>query len=589
MRIVKALITKALREIFSQITDKKIPVSLEIPSDLSHGDYTTTVALQVFKRINVPFSSPFSLAQEVAKQLEEFSLKGIEKVEAVKPGFINFWVSKEELLRNLELQRSLKSLTGGDSLSGKKIMVEFADPNPFKEFHIGHLYSTIVGESICRLLESQGAEVRRVTYQGDVGLHVAKSIWGIMQKLEIAQKQPDGWLTINHGEATKKLKDVEKKEKNKRATFLGEAYALGARKYEEDGVVKNQIHTLNKKIYFREDPIINEIYDKGRQWSIDYFEGIYQRLGSTFTKNYFESEAGKKGIEIVRQHIKDGIFEEHSGAVVFRGEKYGLHTRVFINSLGLPTYEAKELGLAPAKYKDYHYDQSLIITGNEVNEYFNVLLTVLSLIDADLAAKTKHIAHGMVRLPQGKMSSRTGNVLTGEWLLEEAIKRAGILTKAKNVLSGADASVHVPEQVAIGAVKYAFLKNRIGADIAFSFDESVSFEGNSGPYIQYTYARTQSILSQPLAQEEKMDEINHDELLLLRKLYQFPLLVGHAAATYAPHGICGYLFDLAQAFNNYYQKYRIREVSFRLSLTAAVGNVLALGLTFLGIAAPKRM
>lgn len=499
--------------------------------------------------------------------------KYVQKIEVAGPGFLNFYLSTEELSKGMQ-----KVLDGQEKIaptpkySDKKVMVEFTDPNPFKELHIGHLFSNAVGESLSRLIASQGATVRRVCYQGDVGLHVAKAIFG-MQKM-----MNDKGLMI---------KDLEGKPLVERARFLGESYAMGAKAYEEDEAAKAEMNGLNKKIYDRTDPEINELYDKGRKWSLEQFETIYKRLGTKFDGYYFESEVGKYGIEFVRAHI-GSVFEESEGAVIFPGKKHGLHNRVFINSLGLPTYEAKELGLAPTKYKDWQYDESIIVTGNEINDYFRVLLKALSLINPELASKTVHIGHGMLKLKGGKMSSRLGNVLLGEWLLDEA--------KRQISAQYADMDEATAEMVAVAAVKYSLLKSGIGKDVVFDFDESISFEGNSGPYLQYTYARTRSVLSKAQntveSSMQNVESMEKEELELLRKLYHFEGIVEQSAADLAPHTLATYLFELAQLFNNFYQKHKIigsEQEVLRLALTEATGSVIKKGLDLLGIQSPEHM
>ena len=487
----------------------------------------------------------------------------------------------------------------------QKIIVEFTDPNPFKEFHIGHLYSNVVGESLSRLLESQGAHVWRVTYQGDVGLHVAKAIYGlfnivISNEVRDLLKEKDFSQELEMT-SNEMLKQVQHDALQKKVQLLGKAYAFGAKAYEEDPKAKEEIHAINKKVYDKSDPEINELYKKGRQWSLEYFETIYTRLGTTFVNNYFESEAGPIGIALVKEHIKDKVFKESEGAIIFEGEKYGLHNRVFINSLGLPTYEAKDMGLPSRKYKDFPYDLSIIITAHEQSDYFKVVLKALSLISPELAAKTMHIAHGMVRLPSGKMSSRTGNVLTGEWLLDETKKHIGNTYK--------EIDPETAEKVAVAAVKYALLKSGIGRDTIFDISESISFEGNSGPYLQYTYARTRSVLAKVKTQKSKLkssmqnskvDDVLHitnymlqdEEKTLARLLYRFSDVVDESASKMAPNTLCTYLFNLAQEFNFFYQKCPIlgsEKEALRLGLTKATGTVLEQGLYLLGIQAPERM
>ena len=593
---LKPQIKKALKALNLPPVD----ITLEHPADEAHGDYATNVALKLHQQLHkhearstkhekISQPATYKTPREIAKAIAdyfEFRISDfgfLHKVEVAGPGFINFWLSEhfllEEMKRILDLGEKYGESTSG---KGKNILLEFTDPNPFKEFHIGHLYSNIVGESLARLLEATGATVKRANYQGDVGLHVAKALFGLLQ-IPNAKLQIQKW---------------EKKTLEERVKILGQAYAVGVRAYEKDKAAKKRIEDLNRKIY-ELDSEIQELYNKGREWSLEYFETIYKRLGTAFDFFYFEREAGKVGLELVKQHLMDGIFEESQGAIVFPGEKHGLHTRVFVNSQGLPTYEAKDLGLAPTKFRDFAYDESIIITDNEVDEYFRVVLKALTLINPDLGQKTKHISHGMVRLPGGKMSSRTGDVITGEWLLDEAKRRVmEIIQKAGSL----DKSIQdsVAEMVGMGAVKYALLKSNIGRDIAFDFKESVSLEGNSGPYLQYAYARARSVLSQAKNPTFKVGsfkgiQLNAEELGVLRWIYRYPEAVDLAAKEFAPNVICGYLYELAQRFNSFYNKHRILQAKekevreFRMQVTTAVSQVLSNGLFLLGIGAPQKM
>ncbi len=568
---ISEVVNEALRK-----TGIKEKAELQHPTNPEHGDYSTSVALKCSKQLN---KTPLVLAQEIAKNINKNDI--LEKVEVLKPGFINFWLSKKYLLEELnEIKKSANKYGNSSALKSKKIIVEFTDPNPFKEFHVGHLYSNIVGESLARLFESQGAILKRANYQGDVGLHVAKAIWGMQQKM---QKEK---LT---------LEQLSKKTLEERINFMGSAYALGTTSYETDKQAKTEITLLNKKIYDL-DPTIKNLYERGRQWSLDYFEQIYSRLGTKFDFYYFEQEVGKKGLEIVKQFLKKNIFTESKGAVIFKGEKYGLHTRVFINTLGLPTYEAKDLGLAIIKHHDFPYDLSIILTGSEIKEYFKVVLKALEIINPDLCKKTYHLTHGMVRLPEGKMSSRTGNIVTGVWLLDEAHKKAWNkiqeTTKTKIEKS-------VAETVGAGAIKYAFLKNGIGKNIEFNLEESINFEGNSGPYLQYTFVRCQSLLKKagttnPTIKQWDNGIINPEENNLLRLLAKFPEVVAEACEKFSPNILCNYLFELAQAFNLFYQKHQILKAeedvkNFRLMLTIAVGQVIKNGLYLLGIGTVEQM
>jgi arginyl-tRNA synthetase len=565
---IKNEISLVLKDLLKKITKEQVKFLVEKPENENFGDYSSNIALVTARILK---KNPFDFSCELVKELNNLSseLQNIDKIEAVKPGFVNFWISEKYLKSKLkEINEEKEKYGNGKSLRNKKIMVEFTDPNPFKEFHIGHLYNNTVGESVSRLLEVMGADLKRANYQGDVGMHVAKALYGI-QNSKI------------------RIEDLEKKHLREKIKILGEAYALGAKVYEEDEEKKEEIEQLNKKIYDK-DPTVVALYEKGRQWSLEYFENVYKRLGTKFDFYYFESEVGVNGLKLVKEYLEKDIFEKSQGAVIFPGKKYGLHDRVFINSLGLPTYEAKDLGLALKKYKDFKYDRSISITGNEIIGYFKVILEALKQIDPEIALKIKHLPHGMVRLPTGKMSSRSGNILTGEWLLDETKK----LLKSKFK----EMSEDTLEKVTVGSVKYALLKNSLGHDVEFDFEESINIQGNSGPYIQYTFARTQSVLEKTKNEislaRPRPAKLEAEEISLLRALNKFPELVGQAGEKFAPNILCNFLFDLAQKFNLFYQKCKIigsDQENFRLELTTGVGQVIKNGLNLLGISAPEKM
>ena len=575
MDLVK-IIKQAVDKVVDDLGLEKVDHIVEHPVDMEHGDYACNVGMKGFDRVKDKFKSPRELAEAIVGKLKaDKNLKKIvSEIKVAGPGFINISIQTSVLVSLME------GLLNGGREKGElkgKVMVEFTDPNPFKEFHIGHLYSNIVGESLSRIFEAQGVEVKRANYQGDVGMHVAKSIWG-MKKLMI--------------ENDIDLNSLNKKSSKERQKFMGQAYVLGASAYEKDKNVKKEIEELNKKIY-ELDEEIKELYEKGRKWSLEYFEMIYQRLGTKFDYYFFEREVGEEGLKIVKKAFEKGVFEKSEGAVVYKGEKDGLHTRVFINKMGLPTYEAKDLGLAVIKYDKFKYDWSYNVTGNEINEYFKVVLAVLKKINVELWKKTRHIGHGMVRLPEGKMSSRTGKIMTGEWLLDEAKKQAlKIMEKSK--LTDKDEAA---EMIGKAAVKYALLRNSIGQDIVFDFASSVSFEGNSGPYLQYTYARTRSVLSKARLQGQtlKVENLSKEEMVLLRTMYKFTEVIEEAAKELAPSNIASFLYDLAQKYNGFYNKHSIlkaktkEDKQFRLKLTEVTAEVIKKGLYLLGIEAPEKM
>jgi len=546
-------------------------VDLDIPSSLDHGDWSTNIALKISKELG---KNPREIAEGIVEDLKRSEIAHqFSKIEIAGPGFINFYLSEDALGSVLQEILNKRELYGqGNVYEGKKVMVEFTDPNPLKEFHIGHLYSNTVGESLARLFEAQGAEVWRVCYQGDVGLHVAKAIYGIEQLLEVESLVLD---------------DVAQKDLVTRAKFLGQAYALGATLYESENGAKEKIVEINKKIYDK-DPEFYSIYEITKKWSLEYFDSLYRRLGTEFKRYYFESEAATRGMMIVRENMNK-VFVNDQGSVIFPKEKSGLHTRVFVNSQGLPTYEAKELGLAPWKFDEFPYDVSVIVTGNEINEYFKVLLKALSIIRPDLAARTRHISHGMVRLPSGKMSSRTGDVITGDWLLNTVRDAVYERSQKEGRIDHEAADI-----IGVAAIKYSLLKSQIGSEVTFNIEESIALDGNSGPYLLYTYVRCKSVLSKSGKEIHKLAGVDfqENEVELVRIMGQFPTIVDRVSHNLSPSDIATYLYKLAKEFNLFYEKNKIigdsREI-LRLSLVAAVMSVLENGLWLLGIKSVDKM
>ncbi len=551
-----------------KIEESKVSkINLEHPEELTHGDYSSNIAMVLAKQVS---QNPRELAEKIVAEILERKPKELLKAEVAGPGFINFYLSPEFFILQTKEVLKVESKFGlNKNLKGEKTVIEYTDPNPFKEFHIGHLMSNSIGEAIARITEANGAKVIRACYQGDVGLHVAKAIWGM--------KNIIGNI--------------------KEASDLGKAYMLGSTSYERDERIKREIIEINKEIYNHSNKEVEKLYKSGRKISLKYFESMYKIFGTKFDNYFFESETGDFGKKIVEENIGK-IFERgDNNSVIFRGENYGLHTRVFINSEGLPTYEAKELGLAKIKFNKTKYNKSIVITGNEINEYFKVLLKAMSFVFPELAAKTVHLSHGMLRLPDGKMSSRTGDVITAISLLNDV--KMKVLEKMDGRGMTKKEKEQVAEKVAVGALKYSILKQVNGKDIIFDFDKSISFEGDSGPYLQYSYVRARSILRK--AKEEKIKKIdwkkfsNKNEVLALEKiLYRFREVVERAGNEYSPHYIATYLVELASSFNSFYALGKIvdkneDESSYKVALTEAFSIVIKEGLNLLGIEVPEKM
>ncbi|MCX6702095.1 MAG: arginine--tRNA ligase [Candidatus Zambryskibacteria bacterium] len=563
---MKKVLEKEIKIILSDLGVENPRVDFDIPTHIHLGDYFTNTAMTYAKQLG---KKPIDLAEEIALRLTQGNLQKQIKVKAVVPGFINFFFNESyfsDVVKNIISEKN--SYGKNDSLNGQKIIIEYTDPNPFKEFHIGHLMSNSIGEAISKIIEIQGAEVKRLSYGGDVGLHVAKTIWAI-QKKDVLPDQ----ITTN---------------------ILGSMYVIGNNSYEEDEQAKKEIDELNKIIFDKSDSKVNELYEQGRKVSIKHFQEMFIKLGTNFDKLFWESEMVEEGLKAVEEGLSKNILEKSAGAIVFKGEKYGLHTRVFVNSKGIPTYEAKELGLSVEKIKIFDFDESIIITGNEQNDYFKVLFQVMDLLRPEVAHRTVHIGHGMLRFTSGKMSSRMGNVITAETLISEVQQK--ILGKMKDREMGEQAKQNVSEIIAIGALKYSILKQTTEKDIIFDIEKSVSFEGDSGPYLQYATVRANSLLKKAFGVVKISEKIPDDweTTNLERLLERFPNIIEKTGKEYAPHYIATYLIDLAGEFNSFYASHKIIDEAdstspYRLALTQAFVYVMTTGLNLLGVKVPEQM
>jgi arginyl-tRNA synthetase len=552
---MKELLQKIIAKAAQDRYGIEVMPKISLP-EAEFGDFATNVAFQLAGELK---KAPKAIAQELAGDIKD---KQIAEVSAAGNGYINIRLTDEALWALFESRVK-------QNLKGQVVVAEYSDPNPFKVLHAGHIYTTVVGDAISNLLEEAGAIVHRVNYGGDVGLHVGRTMWAIIKRLG--------------GERPEKLNDIPFPERPK---WLSACYVEGNNAYEANESVRVEVNEYNKQVYEvhknnDHSSAFATIYWTCREWSYSAFDQFYDRLGTTMEKYYPESEVVELGLETVKKHICS-VFEESDGAIVFRGEQYNLHTRVFVTSKGIPTYETKEVGLLLKKKEDYGFDRSVVITGNEQQEYMAVVTKAMEQFMPELVRNTQYIPHGMVRLAGGmKMSSRKGNIVPATEVLDAT-------ASANNDLHGKSSNA-----VVLAAVKYAFLKQRIGGDIIYDPDESVAIEGNSGPYIQYAHARARGILAKK-SQEvgAKIENLQHGERLLLRKLAEYPDVVEFAINDLMPHQICTYLYELAQTFNRFYEANRVigdEREGQRIKLVEAYAETLKKGLKLLGIGAPERV
>ena len=543
-----------MQEIREQVkTTIKDLYGLDVAPDITpspeniDADYSSNIALKLAKDLH---KAPMEIANEIAHKISA-------KVSA--PGFLNFTLSDEYLATQIKnLSTNFRENISSDEYFGKTVVCEFSDPNPFKVLHVGHLYTSIIGDSISRLFEYSGAKVIRANFGGDVGLHVAKTLY------ILEQKSPADFT----------IEDIAK------------CYVEGTAAYEDSEDAHARITELNKKIYqinsenFH-DSKLAELYWKGRELSYDYFKDFYAQIGVHFDKFYPESTVADLGLKKVKEELKNGVYELSDGAVIFNGEKNGLHTRVFINKEGVPTYETKDVGLIFTKWQDYHFDKSVVITGSEQLDYMKVVLKSVEQYAPDLVEKTTHLTHGLVKLPGNvKMSSRKGNFL----------KAVDVLNMIREELQNEYNSTD--NTVALAATKYAFLKYKMGGHIIFDPKESVKMTGNSGPYLLYSAVRAKKILQKSSSQTAKVTSYGKYEKNLAKKILEYKDTLKEAVAEMAPHKVASYLYELAQEFSRFYEHCPVagndREAE-RTELVKVYLDTMSHGLNILGINIPEEM
>ena len=529
---------------------------LEIEPELTRpepqfGDYTTNVALQLAGRLKQP---PRQIAEQLAAALSETGV--YENVEVAGPGFINLWLKGETLLE----------LTARDPLparAGQSVVIETNNPNPFKAMHIGHAYNAIIADTIANLLAISGAQTHRVSYHGDVGAHVGKSMWSL---LRFCDGDPS------------KLNEIAPQERN---AFMNKMYAEGAKAASEDEAAKQEIEQLSKQSFTQEDAVYRQIYTTVKDWSFAEIDSTVRRLGNVpIERRYLESQSDPIGVKTVLAQTPN-VFQESNGAFIFEGSKYGSFDNAFVASNGQGLYAARDLGLLQLKQQDYpQMDACIVVTANEQAAYFKGVIAAAEQAIPETKGKLQNISTGSVKLASGKMSSRTGDVVTVDWLFDA-------FAKAVEERGGTPT-----DEVIAGALRYQFLKVKIGNDVVFDVNEAVSLTGNTGSYLQYAHARASSMLQKASAPAQRLTEVREEDRLLVRKLGEYHEIMQLAMRTLEPHHLCIYLFELTQTFNRYYEAQQVigsEHEAHRVALVRTYADTLKAGLMALGMHAPSSM
>jgi arginyl-tRNA synthetase len=524
--------------------DVKFDVTFIDEINSKFGDVSTNVALILAKQIG---KNPIEIAEIIA---QDFSSKSYlsNNTNFAAPGFINIFLKKELLISELDRMSKLENVE--TKFTERKVLIEHSAINLFKPFNIGHLMNNVIGESLVRMMKASGAKLKTMSFPSDISLGIAKAIYILKNK--------KGWSFED--------KDIIK--------TLGNAYVEGVRAYEDSTDKQEKIKNISKNLFEENhDSEEYKIFEKAKEVNIEYFKNILGKLGTRFDHFIYESEAGQRGEQIVKENInkesKNEVFEMgEGGAIVFDTKKLkNKETNetvksVFVNSEGHPTYEAKDLGLLELKYAYYPFDYNIFITDNEQIPHFEVVLEVAQKLGEDfryIAGRSLHVAHGRLNLGEGRISSRLGNALGVEETLVTVNKKAAERLSEKIKDLSASEKEKIINAISLAALRVSILKSKPGLNIDFDMETALNFEGATGPYLLYTYARANSLLEKYEGKEIALclEDINENHFTLIKKSIQFEALAKKAIEELAPQLVIKYLFELSQAFNTFYAKEKI--------------------------------
>jgi arginyl-tRNA synthetase len=605
---IKKILQNTIVEKGLDVDVNSINFEVFIP-ELKNGDLTTNVCLVASKVLKI---SPKEIAEKIIshltspkigegteQQVPNFNnaINFIEKVEFANPGFLNFWIKKEKVIDTLKNQNEKLENNNfylENKWTDKKMIVEHTSVNLFKPFTIGHLMSNFIGTFILNINKLSGAKTINLSYPSDKSLGIAKAIWIIKNNGGLEQ-------------------DIFKKSENEIVKYLGEAYRKGVAEYkvleEENNFEKIQeVKNISNNIFKNIESEDLKIFEETKKINLNYFENILEKMNSHFDEFIFESEAGEVGKEIVLENV-DKVFKKSEGAIVYIPDenRKDISTSVFLNSEGNPTYLAKDIGLLKIKFDKFNPDFSYYVVDNEQIPHFKSVFAAAKDIDENFkkfAEKSVHIPHGRMTFKGQKMSSRLGGVPSGEEVLEVVLSEVKERSSEKLIDLSGEEKEQVQMEIALAAIRISILRSKLGVNIDFDPERTLSFEGDSGPYLCYTFARCCSLLEKgkvleqttpsfasqnpPLLSEGELSEIE-------RKIFQYENILENVVENIAPQNLVTYLFELTSLFNNFYANNKIidennlEKTSKNLFIVNSVKNVLKHGLLVLGINAPERM
>ncbi len=602
--MISSAVIDAVKTLYGQETGEKM-VQLQKTKREFEGNLT----LVVFPFLKISKKKPEDTAQEIGQYLKD-NCKAVATFNVVK-GFLNLVIAQEawiELLASINADEKFGEKTAGDD--SPLVMIEYSSPNTNKPLHLGHVRNNLLGWSLAQIMEANGNKVVKTNIVNDRGIHICKSMlawlkYGNGETPETSGKKGDHLIGDYYVAFDKHYREQVRELTAQYVTEgIGEEEA--EKKAKEEAPLIKEAHEMLVK-WEQNDPEVRALWKKMNDWVYAGFDETYKALGVGFDKIYYESETYLKGKAKVEEGLAKGLFERHADNSVWAdltGE--GLDQKLLLRSDGTSVYMTQDIGTAEMRFKDFPIDKMIYVVGNEQNYHFQVLSILLDRLGFKWGKELVHFSYGMVELPNGKMKSREGTVVDADDLVETMIADAKKTSEELGKFSDMtdEERSEIARIVGMGALKYFILKVDARKNMLFNPEESIDFNGNTGPFIQYTYARIRSILRKAAEQDEATELsgiateeglLSQKEIDLIQKMNEFGAAVEQAGKDYSPSGIANYCYELTKEFNQFYHDYSIlkeedaNKKALRLVLAKNVAKIIKNGMALLGIEVPERM
>ena len=594
-KVITSAVLKAVKELYGADVPEKM-VQLQNTKEGFEGNLT----IVVFPFLKTSRKKPEDTAQEIGQWLKE-NCEAISDFNVVK-GFLNLVIAPAAWIS------LLNDINADDHFGEKKatdesplVMIEYSSPNTNKPLHLGHVRNNLLGWSLAQIQAANGNRVVKTNIVNDRGIHICKSMlawlkWGNGETPETAGKKGDHLIGDYYVAFDKHYREEIKE-------LI--AQGMDEEKAKQEAPLIKEAHEMLVK-WEQNDPEVRALWEKMNAWVYAGFDETYKALGVSFDKIYYESQTYLKGKAKVEEGLEKGLFERHEDNSVWADlTDEGLDKKLLLRSDGTSVYMTQDIGTAEMRFQDYPIDKMIYVVGNEQNYHFQVLSILLDRLGFKWGKELVHFSYGMVELPNGKMKSREGTVVDADDLIQAMIEGARKVSEEAG--KSKDLSEEERNEIAricgMGALKYFILKVDARKNMLFNPEESIDFNGNTGPFIQYTYARIRSILRKaeeqginiPASLETKESPINQKEIDLIQKMQAYGATVEQAGKDYSPSGIANYCYELTKEFNSWYHDYSVLNAEdeqtklTRLILAKNVAKIIRNGMALLGIEVPERM